>query len=334
MKRHNWVIPATMMLFLIGFSIFLALRNKQDISIIKSISIPVLLLLLALIIINAVLSGLKISILTKKFGINLKPAEWFGLACINSWGNYITPFRGGMVIKGVYLKKSYGLEYSKFITIEGITFIASFLVVGMMGIIGILISKSPSLKLGGIIIFLVGLMAISLISMNIPRINLKSNKKFFLRLRALLDNWHYLKKDFSLITKIVIIDMIIIISVALRMFVAFSVLNIKPTISFCIIGAIFNHLSFLINLTPASLGIKEGTISFLSKFWGYGARTGLYASIIDRIVLMTWVATSGIFFSSKFLRNYHKNKLSLNHISKKPKQDNLDSDKKQQEHQE
>ena len=73
--------------------------------------------LLALIFFMIVVNGYMSALWYRIFGLRLTVSEWFGLSVVTTFGNFITPFRGGSVSTAVYLKQRYGFAYSSFVGI-------------------------------------------------------------------------------------------------------------------------------------------------------------------------------------------------------------------------
>jgi len=65
-------------------------------------------------IINIILGAYAFFLILKIEKINLKPIEWLGLNIFNRLGNYLF-FKGGSIIRGMYLKKKYNLPYKNYI---------------------------------------------------------------------------------------------------------------------------------------------------------------------------------------------------------------------------
>ena len=93
--------------------------------------------LIALSLINSLLGGIILKYLMEPFNINLKFKEWFGLSVITTFYNTITPFRGGMIAKAVYLKNKHKFSYTNFLaTISGI-YVINFFAESLVGLLSL-----------------------------------------------------------------------------------------------------------------------------------------------------------------------------------------------------
>ena len=69
------------------------------------------------------------------FNLNLQFKEWFGITVSNTMYNYILPFRGGMAIKGVYLKKQFAFPYTKYVSYLSGFYLLNFTISSIIALI-------------------------------------------------------------------------------------------------------------------------------------------------------------------------------------------------------
>lgn len=300
-------IISTLIFVLLALALALFLKSHPvNWGMIKDISLSAVLLLFLLNIFNTLACGIKTKILLKKFGVALSFREWFGLSCINAFGNYITPFRGGTSLKAVYLKKVHKVDFNRTITLMGSTFIISFLASGLMGLLINLLTNPSGENSSVLTIIFSALIIGSLLVMFFPKISFNFRKKPFSYISKMLSDWHEIRKDMKMILKLLIVEAVAVISIALRYFIVFSALGVNPTFLFCITAAALSQVSIVLVLTPAALGIKEGAIVLVSKIWGYGAEIGLYGAAIDRIISIIWVFVSGLVYTPVLIKKANK----------------------------
>ena len=297
--------------FIILVLIFIYIFIKKNLAHIKdtlNLSFTNFLILSILTIITITLNGNKIEILTRYYKIRLKFKEWFGLSVITTMGNYLAPLGLGMSLRAFYLKRKYHFPYTLFVTTLATSYLTSFLLYGLIGLIiltyiyikynffNIIVSL---LFLG---IFLVNLMIIVFS----PKIKL--NKiKFFNKFIILINNWNKMKKDFKLLLKLTLNDLILLMIYSFRIFFIFIIISNKIPFIFAILIALIVVSSSVIGITPASIGVKEALIAYSTFVIGKTLNLGILVSIIDRGVSILYVFILGAIFSYILLRNL-KNK--------------------------
>ena len=133
------IISVMILIIIILFFVYYINSNLSDLKQLAYLgisNIPIILIIALLSLIFAILNGTLLDILMRPFGIKLSFKEYFSLSIITSFYNYITPFRGGMAARAVYLKKKYNFSYTNFLAILSAIYIIIFFVGGL----GMLIS--------------------------------------------------------------------------------------------------------------------------------------------------------------------------------------------------
>jgi hypothetical protein len=97
--------------------------------------IPLALVPLASLAVN----GLVGRELAAALGVKLSSVEWFGLAVMNSLGNYLPLPQGGALARGVYLKRVHDLPYSAYAASLVVTYVCAIALYGVLGLVGLAI---------------------------------------------------------------------------------------------------------------------------------------------------------------------------------------------------
>ena len=90
-------------------------RNWDLIVSIQDISLKIVLSMVFLVILTTFENGLINYILYRSLGVHLSLLRGYGLAIINTLANQL-PFTGGVIAKGVYLKRRHGMTYGRFLS--------------------------------------------------------------------------------------------------------------------------------------------------------------------------------------------------------------------------
>lgn len=242
------------------------------------------------------------------FQIRLKFKEWFGLAISTSLGNYLVPFRGGMAFKGIYLKNRMKFPYSKFISTVAASYILLFLSGGVLGIISlILVRILYGNMLWRLFAFFAAVSTIMIVTVILSPTIKNPKNRFTSSLRSILDGWNRIKKDKSLVIKVVTLLISNYIVVCYKLFYGYRVFSIDVAILPAFLMSLLTGFAMLIAITPGSLGIQEAAIGFISKVMGKGFNEGLIVAGILRVVEMTIVFTLGPIFMYLLLKKREVN---------------------------
>ena len=231
------------------------------------------------------------------FDIEIKPKEWFGLAVLTAMGNYVTPFRGGMALKGIYLKRRLEFPYSTFASTMAASYILSFLCAGILGTATLILI----LKLYGTIqwTLLVFFCAASATMMGIimlsPTIE-NSQNRFTLILKNTFDGWNRIKGNTALVIKVSSLIVLNYVIISARLYYGYRMLQVDLGILPVFLVSFIMGFSILIAVTPGSLGIQEAAIGFTSKLVGAEFSSGIMVSGILRAVDIVVVLALGPIF--------------------------------------
>jgi len=304
-KDGNYLRGILPLLLLLVFAVIVILfirKHSLEFEKIFHVSFFYILSISVFVLTSTCLNGFRLKILMDFFQVPLKFKEWFGLSVITTFGNYL-PFQGGMLAKGAYLKCVHDFKYSSFLAMVAASYMVTFFVNGLIGlIISLLIWVVYRIfSLFIIVIFLfICLFSIFLILFS-PK-TYGGKKRSIKKLFNVIEGWKLIKKDYHLLGKLVIIDLIFALVYAIRLFLAFDALSSSVPLLYCLIIGPMALLSGIINLTPAAIGIREGVAGFSSKLLGMRLSSGFAATSLDRIISMMWIFALGILFSQVLLK--------------------------------
>ncbi len=289
----------------IVFLFFLSTIESDSISLfVKTLqNQPILVLFFILsVLIASSIQGYVVKILVDFFSIKLSFREWISIAFLTEAGNYITPFRGGMILKATYLKKKHGFDYSKFLSIEASRRIVNFILFGFLGIItSIFIYVNGIFVPEPIFIIFAGTFVIGISITLIKSIGVHENKilNFFSKT---VDGWNEIKKNKKLLTKLFLLDFVMSFVSGFRIYIIFLMFSHQISPIFAYSVGLITLISLVISIIPAGLGIKEAVFVYYAFLLGLSVETSIYIATIDRLFVMLIVfafALPASYFLSK-----------------------------------
>ena len=295
---YKKILGLIILLVLIAWLINYSLNNYESFKNISFIN-PWLLIIIAIIFVTAYIPGSLINYYSfLPLGLRLKPFESYGLAIITGFYNLITPFRGGMAARAVYLKKKYNFTYANFLATLAASYVLIFFIAAILGLFGILsiyLHTGVINWLFGILfsgLFLVLLFVIAF-SPKLPTTRYNWLNRFI----EVINGWNIISKNKKIILAISIMSLLQIILGAISLFLQFKVFGTTISYGAAIFLASMGYLSLLISITPAGLGINEAILVFSASTLGITTVQSLSAALAGRFVSLVVLFILGPIFS-------------------------------------
>lgn len=292
-KNHRSVILLLISLALVcAFLYYLYTNADRYIELVHLSAVKVILILI-LTFGQQILNG-EINIYTLRIlGINLSHKESFHIASASTLANQL-PISGGIIIKGVYLKKKYGLSYIKY---ASVTLAIFFLTVASYGLLSELIlfywkfykniPIEPSLLLG------FSIMSFGLLIFIVPfeRITIPSFAQKWLH--QALDGWAMLKEKPILLLQILFLQTIMTVFLALRYLYAFQMLSQNISLSQSILFSSASVLTQLASFAPGGLGVQEVIVAGVASTLGFETSVSIAAVGLNRLIATVVIVITG-----------------------------------------
>lgn len=242
------------------------------------------------------------------FKVELELKEWFGLALLTALGNYLTPFRGGMALKGIYLKRRLEFPYSTFVSTVAASYILVFLVGGILGIATLLLIFGLYETVQWKLLSFFFIMSVTMASIFLFCPTIRNPKSRLMHmLKNTLDGWHIIRKNIGLITKVSVLIVFNYIIISARLYYGYRMLQIDVSVLPAFLMSLLTGFAILIAITPGNLGVQETTIGLISKLIGPGFNRGLMVSGILRVVDVTIVFALGPIYMHLLLKKREVN---------------------------
>lgn len=304
---HKKIISITILILIAALFAYYISSHFHEF---KQLSLANPWLVIPLIIISLLVSlslGIILKYLVEPFGIKLKFKEWFGLSVITSFYNTITPFRGGMAARAIYLKKKHNLPYTNFLaTLSGI-YVINFFAESLIGLISLgLIYLEYGLF--NIVIFLIFIgffiptLFIILFSPKLP----ETRYEFANKVIRIANGWHMIRGNKKIVFVVSIVTLTQIFLSAIGLILSYEVFDINIGMTKALFLVSISLLGIVISITPGSLGIAEAISVFSALIIGITPAQSLSVAILGRIIGMITIFTLGPIYSYILLKHRPK----------------------------
>lgn len=283
-------------------------HNAHQLGLLLRFSTSSLVLLLFFILASIFISGLINYVFYRNFDIDLSFKEGIGLALINSLGNQL-PFVGGMIAKGVYLKKKCEVSYTLYFPATLALYVCYIAISGISGFMGLAYLTVIKTKLFSVPLFVgFACMAGSILVLKFSFRRYLVPKKWKEHAEAAADAWEKLGRNHTLVVKIFCLQFAGIIAMAARFLVVLRMLSQEVGLEHCIIFSSASTLTRIVSLVPGGIGIREGIVAGMSSYFGFEFGVSALAVALDRFVALSVVIIMSILYTRvllKGLRHYH-----------------------------
>ncbi len=304
MKKKDFLLIIVLVIFAVLGFVFLKDRVDQFKKIFEInlyYAIPIFLLA----VISFIFRGQKLRMLMEHHGIKVGILEYTAIQTLTQFWNYLTPFKGGMSARAIYMKKRYKFPYTSSLSLVGTSYFIDFLFFSLMGLVITLFAPIQESVRYSLLTFFVLLISGSIfVLFFFPKIHLKTNIKILKHILKSIEEFRKIRHKYSLVLKIGLNCILRVLTTSTRYFFIFYAYQYQMPFYACIIIVIFSALANLISITPMSLGFKESAVLLSTKFFQGSAVMGVIVSLIDRVFMMLWVFISAPFFSYILFRKF------------------------------
>ena len=261
---------------------FYLLHHPELIGHVRDISPWHMILLFLMSVATLAANGLYLRIFAIKFSIHLKWKEWFGLASVTAMGNYLTPFSGGLVARGAYLKNRHDFPYAHFLAMLAANYMIAFAVIGLTGVVIMLTLSGTERFSWPVILFFLATLSTILLVLLLPSPSIGDRNRLLRLLQQALEGMQFIQRDRKLLWKLVALTFFNVVVGAFLFFIAFHSIGAAIPFRIALLIYLLTACTVLINITPGNLGIQEAASSLAAAILGAGADLGLLAALIVR----------------------------------------------------
>ena len=204
------------------------------------------------------------------------------------------PIPGGIVSKGVYLKYKHNLSYTKFTSSTIALFLCYLSVNGFMGIgtllYWLLIEKKSASPI--LLICYAGMVACIFVFW-LPIERIRVPEKLYQRVSQAIEGWVAISKNPLMLLKIVFLQIILVILLSIRYWLAFHMLSQNVTFGQTMLFASASILTQLVSIAPGGLGVRETIVGAVAATLGFDVGISVVAVGLDRLVVTAMILISG-----------------------------------------
>jgi len=288
-----------------GLFVWYFLDNIESFSPILDIKLPLLLLVAVANVLPMVGNGLFLKFIVEPFGKRLTHRESLYVSVLSSIGNFFAPAGGGLGLRAVYLKKKHQLSYTDYLSTLSGNYVIVFFCISLIGLIALAATGSFSGQALIIAGFLFAIFSGSIVAAllrpikteTIERLKPSILRSFVRQINRVANGWDIIKKDRILLVKLLLVTLAnFVVTVTITKLIAVS-LSIQIGFWGLILMSVVGSLSFIVNITPANLGVKEALYVFSATTIGLSTPEVLSIALIDRgvlffVMVLMWVITS------------------------------------------
>jgi uncharacterized membrane protein YbhN (UPF0104 family) len=237
-------------------------------------------------LVNVSANGLLYLLMFRKLGARISYWESFSLTTLSIAANLFLPLRGGAGLRAVYLKRVYGLRYTKFAASLLVFYVLSAVIasLGALAAVSWMMTVQGRPGLSPILVVSLVVLAGSASTVYVPRLRRAGH---WLRdgLAAITEGWYELRESGTLLARLLAVAGLQMAGLLVSLWGAAAAIGVRLTLVEILVVGTLGVLSTLISLTPGSLGIYEATVGLAGAAVGMGGTEGVIAALVSRTVL-------------------------------------------------
>jgi uncharacterized protein (TIRG00374 family) len=242
---------------------------------------------------------------------NIPYKEAFLLQYSNSLLNKIVS-EGGALFRGYFLKEVYKLPYTKYIsTIAGL-YVIGFLSNSLAGLISLTYIYLTYGKINyWILIFFLGILlfTIPLLIKN-PKLKNKKENRVIRWITSILEGWGEIKKSKKKLLMFILLSIFGLLTTSFQVILVYRGLGYDVGFFESLYMSSITMIATFVNITPDSIGVREGVYMFSSDIIGLDSDIILLGSLIIRAIgLINTFVLGGISYLKLAPRLKEKNYL-------------------------
>ena len=237
--------------------------------------------------------------LVAEFGVKLSPKEWYGLAVVNSLGNYLPLPQAGAMARGMYLKRVYGLSYVTYGATLVVTYVSAVALYGILGLIGLgvlaILGRPTPLFLWVIFAALTG----SLLLFT-PAVRYLPLPRRLVEVRTHLKSLHHP----HLLRRIILLQTLLVALTTTGLWLACQTLpdGHEVTWPVALMLGLMILASGIVNVTPGNIGVEQGVAEVSARLFHIAPNIGFLGSALFRAVAVMTILVIGPVFSGWLAR--------------------------------
>ena len=253
--------------------------------------IPMIMVPLASLAVN----GLIGRELAAQFGVKLSPMEWYGLAVVNSLGNYLPLPQAGAMARGMYLKRVHSFPYLTYTATLVVTYVSAIALYGVLGLIG-LVTLSMLGRPSPIFLWIIFAMLTGSLALFTPLSRFLPVPRRMADLRIHLQS---LRRQ-HLLLRIILLQMLLVALTTTGLWLACHTLPNGNAVNWpvALMLGLMILASGIVNVTPGNVGIEQGMAELSARVLHIAPNVGFLGSALFRAVAVVTILAIGPLFTT------------------------------------
>jgi hypothetical protein len=268
--------------------------NRDELTLAFSLTPAVFASISVLALLEFVLNGLELKVLTRGFDTEVPHGDAFSIGLMVSVLNYL-PLKAGTVLNGVVLKSRYSLPLSEFASLIAASNVIHLWTAAALAGGALVLGGEP--RTGVALIGVPTLGVIGLIVWGRRRSAgwLEGHDSRLVRAAGrAVDGLGHVFATPRLLAAEAAINLAIVLLTAGRMAVALDAVSARVSFGRALVVSSIGIIASLLSVVPRGLGFKEGGAAAGAVLARVSAAAGFAASVVERAVTLVWLLALGV----------------------------------------
>lgn len=290
-KRNPW-IQLCLLVGILSVFVWYILANPDEFKILANVKLYAIAIAalghIGIIALNAYVNWR----LLLPFDIKMSVKDSLYVSLISSMGNFFLPMQSGAGVRAVYLKKRYKFSYDNFALILTSNYVLVFLINAIVGLAALFLLRdiatvSQLTIIGGAFTILATTSLVIIANRGNSRLmefisGILPSLRYKHALTKMQAGWVKLIKHKDLIRDLVVAAIIAILINIVIINAELSGLGLSTSFASLVLYSALGSIVLIVNITPASLGIRESILIFSAAALGLSIPEILAVAVIDR----------------------------------------------------
>jgi uncharacterized membrane protein YbhN (UPF0104 family) len=242
-------------------------------------------------------NGVILRDLAGHFGVCVKARDWLGVTFVGSLLNLVSPVKGSVAARAIYLKHLYALSYIQYASMQAASLMFSLSISGAMALVSLCALGIPGGRAGEAAVLFSILATLSMPVVLILAPSVEEPKIRALKaVKRIYDGWVSVRSNRWLIVRLTGWSTLGAVLHAIAFVKIFSFVGLSETALVAVAASSFARIGTLVAITPAGLGIFEAFSVVSATIAGADSGAALAATIVLRLITSICAIAAGAVF--------------------------------------
>lgn len=249
---------------------------------------------------------------TDIFELKMTPKHWFGLSATASLYNLVFPARGGLIARGYFLQKKYGLRYANYAGLMLLTLLVGFLTTSLAALGANVLNymEQGQFNQSTLSVAILGSLSSLFIltaMMVLPKRKIGEIAEGWPKLNSLWKGFtqstDQFKSNWKRIIPLAVTFLVVVLMMSVRLMYSGQLIDHPLSFVSCLVIQTMVGLSVFISFTPGNLGVKEGIIVAILSSQQVSPEIAIMIAAVDRLSSALVILLMGIPFHFSLIRD-------------------------------